>query len=69
MIIFGQSPGMRKNFAAGIWVLFRGLNFEHNAEVERKGRFASGSNNICLMWCLRVSFKVSRSQVQNCVLR
>ena len=33
-----------KNLTTGIWLIFRGLNFEHNAEFGRKDCFANGSN-------------------------
>jgi len=46
MKIFVQYQGMlrsisrhAKNLTGGICLIFRGLNFEHNAEIGRKGHF------------------------------
>jgi hypothetical protein len=36
MRFFVQDQGMRKIITTGIYLIFRGLFFEHNAEIGRK---------------------------------
>ncbi len=42
---FGSKSRHGKNITAVIYLIFRGKNFEHNAEFGRKGHFANGSDD------------------------
>jgi hypothetical protein len=41
---FGRDQGARKNLTAGIWLIFRGLNFSRNADIGQIGHFWMGTS-------------------------
>ena len=45
MTIFVQDKGLRKKINAGIYLIFRGLYFERNADIGQKVHLWMGTNS------------------------
>jgi hypothetical protein len=43
---FGRDQGVGKNLTAGIWLIFRGLNFSRNADIGQIGHLWMGTNEV-----------------------
>jgi hypothetical protein len=41
---FGRDQGVGKNLTAGIWLIFRGLNFSRNADIGQIGHLWMGTS-------------------------
>jgi hypothetical protein len=41
---FGRDQGVGKNLTAGIWLIFRGLNFSRNADIGQIGHLWMGTH-------------------------
>jgi hypothetical protein len=41
---FGRDQGVGENLTAGIWLIFRGLNFSRNADIGQIGHLWMGTN-------------------------
>jgi hypothetical protein len=40
---FGRDQGVGENLTAGIWLIFRGLNFSRNADIAQIGHLWMGT--------------------------
>jgi hypothetical protein len=41
---FGRDQGVGENLTAGIWLIFRGLNFSRNADIGQIGHLWMGTH-------------------------